>query len=87
MSETPTLAPAESAKAAKRFNQLSPGVRKLLADLDDDDVAAFKRAIKLFRAMQGWCRVNRWLFLGALALLIMLAQGIEAMQKIVGLKH
>jgi hypothetical protein len=74
----------EDQQAANRFTELSPQVRKFMAGLDEDDLAILKTVIDTFRALSAWCRVTRWLFLGAIGLLFMLSQSLDAIKNLLG---
>ena len=78
-------------KPPRRFTELPDETRRFIHGLDADDLATLKRVIRAFRMAHAWCRVNRWLFIGAVALLVMLAQGIDAVQRLLapltGIKH
>lgn len=74
---------ADDARAAKRFNQLPIGVRKMLAELGDDDVTTLKNVIELFRDLHGWCRISKWLLIGSISMAIFLAQGINAIRDVI----
>lgn len=67
-------------KPPSRFTELSPEQRRFIRGLGDDDLKTLKHMIGVFGTVRGWCRVNRWLFVAALGLLIMVWQGIDALK-------
>lgn len=56
--------------------------REFIAQLDADDIETLKRVISVFRMVHGWCRVNRWLFIGAVAALVLFSQGLDAVKNV-----
>lgn len=69
---------------AKSFNRLPPETRRFIAGLSQGDIDNLKSVIALFRMVNSWCRVNRWIALAVIAAIVTLAQGFDALQKIVG---
>lgn len=62
-----------------------------LLKLEPDDVRLLLRLIRIMKRIEGWCAVNRWigktLLYGALTLLVLLSGAVEAIQKLIGLRH
>jgi hypothetical protein len=71
-------------KTPRRFTELSDDQRKFIAKLDADDIATLDRVIKLYRTVQGWCRVNRWIVLSLIAALIVVVQFIDGLIRLAG---
>lgn len=68
----------------RRFTELTDAQRKFIAKLDDDDMATLDRVINLYRTVQGWCRINRWIVLSLIAALIVVVQFIDGLIRLVG---
>jgi hypothetical protein len=51
-------------------------------DLSEDELKALRSLARFYAMIQGWCRINRWIALTLLAILIALAQGIDAIKHI-----
>ena len=47
----------------------------------------FVSVARFWTMINGWCRVNKYIGLGLFALLLMLAQGWEAVSKLMWWKH
>ena len=70
-------------KPPRRFTELTEAQRKFIARLDDDDIATLARVIELYRTVQGWCRVNRWIVLSLIAALIVVVQFVDNILKFI----
>ena len=71
-------------KPPRRFSELSDDTRKFIRKLDADDLATLERMISLFRAVQGWCRINRWLAFTVLALLFLIVNFLDKVFAVFG---
>jgi len=71
------------AKAPRRFVELSDDQRKFIGKLDKDDLETLDRMIKVFRMMQGWCRINRWIVFTLIAALYLAIQFFDATFKLI----
>lgn len=60
---------------------------KFVSSLSTEDVKALKKLIGIYRSISGWCRVNRWLAVFAIGAVIAVAQFIDAIKSILGVKH
>lgn len=67
----------DQARPPRRFAELSDDTRQFIRKLDADDLATLERMISLFRSIQGWCRINRWLAFTVLAALIVVVQFLD----------
>lgn len=72
---------------SKRFDDLPEHTKDFIVGLDDQKVTALNQLIDLWHTVQGWCRVTRWLFFGAVALIVAIAQGYDAIKSLLGFKH
>lgn len=59
---------------------------EFISTLSNDDVAALRRLIAIYRSISGWCRVNRWLAMFVIGAIIAIAQSIDAIKSILGIK-
>lgn len=69
----------DTAKPADRFADLPEHTRKFFAGLDDEDIQTLSKGLVLFRTLEAFGRVTRWLIVGALGLffsVIMLWEGV-----------
>ncbi len=58
-----------------------------MSNLDDDDLEALKNLAKFYKMVQSWCRINRWIALTALAILIAASQGLDAIKNLLFGRH
>ena len=58
-----------------------------LKELEEADIADLKKVLNLYRMIQGWCRVNRWLAMAIIGLAIAIAQFGESIKHIIGWKN
>lgn len=73
----------DPSRPPRRFSELSDDTRKFIRKLDADDLATLERMISLFRSIQGWCRINRWLAFSLLAAAFLAVQFFDATIKMV----
>lgn len=53
-----------------------------MSDLTDDELKALKQFAQFYKMVQGWCRINKWIALTGLAILIALSQGADAIRSL-----
>lgn len=58
-----------------------------MSDLSPEELRALKSLAQFYKMIQGWCRINRWIALTLLAVLIALSQGLDAIKNLIGLRH
>jgi hypothetical protein len=68
-------------------DELPEHAREFVAGLSKDDVQILQSLVTCWRTVQGWCRVNRWIALTAIGILIALAQGLDEIKGLLGLKQ
>lgn len=68
-------------------DELPDPALKFIVSLSSEDIEVLRRLMDFWKTVQGWCKVTRWLFLGLVAVLVALAQGVDALKGLLGLKH
>lgn len=68
----------DDSSAPRKFLDLPPHTRAFMSKLGEDDLKTLRRVIRVFDMVQGWCRVNRWIFFGLLGALIYFAHATDA---------
>lgn len=75
---------SEAERPPRRFTELTDAQRKFIARLDAEDLDTLDRVIKLFKMLNGWCRVNRWLAYSLIGALILVVTFLDGLFKFIG---
>lgn len=74
----------DTAKPADRFADLPEHTRRFFAGLDEDDLKTLDKGLSLFRTLEAFGRVTRWLILAILALFFGFVALWESIIKVLG---
>lgn len=72
----------EREKPPENFTDVSDHTRQFISRLGPEDLATLEWVLSIFTSVRGWCRINRWIFFGCLAVLVGVWQGVEAVRHI-----